>query len=766
MLIRHAYRPHCMALAISVAFGHAGCAIAEQSTVPIDLPAEQRARLEALINDPATVRTPITKPETGADGIALKLGDDHDLVTVSRRGRFDGLVDGGGGNNALQLDTANGGELGESRNFDFLHIKRGQWTLTGADDFRDGAIVMNNTTLTNHGSIVGQVSVDKRGTFRGNGQVGHLQVEGHLEVNALHGAPRVKGDLTLYKTAELAYEVNPDGRSETIEVDGTARLGDATLKIVAVTGEYPVTSQYSVIEAGRIEGEFAKVRNDLAFLTPTLQYNEKTVGLTFVRNDVELESVATSANGREFAQNISQTEEIPSVQVPPDAINSIDAPSPLPVTETSVAAAPPSPVLETSDATPVPTAALETSVTAAPPTTVLDASVTAPVPTVQPSAETSLAPSATQTSGTAQTPSPVSRPTIASFKPAQVTNAAIAALMGANKTTAARALEQLSGGSNANLGNATLTSVNPVSTSMLSAMRQLDSTQLIDSKGSPRLTAVGENNGRVWLQALGNGGTLDRGQGSSALRHATKGLVLGADWTVDEQWRLGVIGGKSRTRLDANQLDGNLESVHLGAYALRQSGPLAIRLGATHSSHDGSSKRRVAFNGFSDRLKGNYDASTRQAFAELGYNLGTGNLSAEPFANLGYQRYQRDGYTEKGGPAALQVEGQTQDNIGSTFGLRLARLNTLDNGMRLTPSVSAGWKHIYGDIDSRTRQKLKTGSRSFTVRGTALDRDSLSLDAALELSLSPRHTLGVGYNGEVGSDSRSHGVTGQWRMAF
>ncbi|MDR6605982.1 outer membrane autotransporter protein [Pseudomonas synxantha] len=756
-----------MALAISVAFGHAGCAIAEQSTVPIDLPAEQRARLEALINDPATVRTPITKPETGADGIALKLGDDNDLVTVSRRGRFDGLVDGGGGNNALQLDTANGGEFGESRNFDFLHIKRGQWTLTGADDFRDGAIVMNNATLTNHGSIVGQVSVDKRGTFRGNGQVGHLQVEGHLEVNALHGAPRVKGDLTLYKTAELAYEVNPDGRSETIEVDGTARLGDATLKIVAVTGEYPVTSQYSVIEAGRIEGEFGKVRNDLAFLTPTLQYNEKTVGLTFVRNNVEIESVATSANGREIAQSISQTEEIPSVQVPPDAINSIiNAPSPLPVTETSVAAALPSPVLETSDAAPVPTAALEMSVTTAPPTTVLDASVTAPEPTVQPSAETSLAPPATQTSGTAQTPSPVSRPTVASFKPARGANAAIAALMGANKTTAARALEQLAGGSNANLGNATLTSVNPVSTSMLSAMRQLDSTQLIYSKGSPRLTAVGEHNGRVWLQALGNGGTLDRGQGSSALRHATKGLVLGADWTVDEQWRLGVIGGKSRTRLDANQLDGNLESVHLGAYALRQSGPLAIRLGATHSSHDGSSKRRVAFNGFSDRLKGNYDASTRQAFAELGYNLGTGNLSAEPFANLGYQRYQRDGYTEKGGPAALQVEGQTQDNIGSTFGLRLARLNTLDNGMRLTPSVSAGWKHIYGDIASRTRQKLKTGSRSFTVRGTALDRDSLSLDAALELSLSLRHTLGVGYNGEVGSDSRSHGVTGQWRMAF
>jgi uncharacterized protein with beta-barrel porin domain len=33
----------------------------------------------------------------------------------------------------------------------------------------------------------------------------------------------------------------------------------------------------------------------------------------------------------------------------------------------------------------------------------------------------------------------------------------------------------------------------------------------------------------------------------------------------------------------------------------------------------------------------------------------------EPFANLGYQRYQRDSYNEKGGDAALKVFGQTRE---------------------------------------------------------------------------------------------------------
>ncbi|WP_207838911.1 autotransporter outer membrane beta-barrel domain-containing protein, partial [Pseudomonas sp. 43(2021)] len=120
--------------------------------------------------------------------------------------------------------------------------------------------------------------------------------------------------------------------------------------------------------------------------------------------------------------------------------------------------------------------------------------------------------------------------------------------------------------------------------------------------------------------------------------------------------------------------DGDLDSWHLGAYAMRQDGPLSLRLGATYASHDGSSTRRVAFKGFSDRLKGNYDANTQQAFAEAGFNLGRDSVILEPYASLGYQRYQRDSYNEKGGDAALKVFGQTRDNFSSTFGLRLAQL--------------------------------------------------------------------------------------------
>jgi len=342
-------------------------------------------------------------------------------------------------------------------------------------------------------------------------------------------------------------------------------------------------------------------------------------------------------------------------------------------------------------------------------------------------------------------------------------NAAIKAVLAADQTTAALAYDQLAGGNNANLAKATLSSVTPVGASLLSAMHQLD--DIHDAQGNtPRHAAGNADTGRVWLQALGHGGKLDRDV--EPMQHSTKGLLLGADWRLDEAWRLGLMGGTSDTRMDSKELDGDLDSWHIGAYALRQTGPLSLRLGAAWSNHEGSTRREVAFGRFHDRLKGNYHASTRQVFIESGYNLGRASVSIEPFAGIGYERYQRDGYTEKGGDAALKVHAQSQGNFNTTVGLRMAKVSTLDNGMRLTPRFSVALKHVSGETYTSTRQRLAKGGHDYTVYGAELDRDSLKLDTGLDLAVSNSHTLGVGLSGEIGTDSRNHGVSGQWRMAF
>ncbi|MFM9381132.1 autotransporter domain-containing protein [Pseudomonas sp. UV AK001] len=724
MPVQHRYKPQHLALAIAMAFGGAALANAQQSPEdPVSSPGmnvpelseaspyeDALERLQGFFNDPATVPIAFNSPESAFLGTTV-----NDLIVLKDGASFTGRLDGGEGVNVLVVDASAENTLKDTRNFNGLHLLRGDLTLNSKGDFKEGVLIDRNGSLTNlgiidgsavtvgklfnKGSIKGDVHVEKGGSYAGKGTTGNLHVDGLLTVNALHGSPRVKGNLNLSPNAELAYEVAPGTGGQTIKVDGIANLDGATLKIVAAPGEYPETSQYKVIEANKIEGKFGAILNDLAFMTATPQYNRKSVNLTYARNETPLASMATTDNGRSVADSIEEPP--PSSRLP--------SATPAPLT-----ASPPSPASDTSPASE------ETAV----------ARGAGPAPVTQP-----------------QTPA----------------NAAVAALLASNKTIAPVAIEQLAAGSNANLAKATLSSIAPVSASMLSAMNQLDNRTA--SGKSPRQTSGTTDSGRVWVKALGHGGEVDR-EYDSALKHATQGLVMGADWRLDDMWHIGLLGGKSQTKLDARQYDGDLDSWHLGVYAVRQDGPLALRLGATYASHDGSSKRRVSFNGYRDRLQGNYNANTQQAFAELGFNFGRYNVTFEPFASLGYQRYQRDSYAEKGGDAALKIFGQTRDNLSSTFGLRTAKIARLDNGMSLTPRFSAGWKHTFGELDSDTHQQLVKGGKRFEVIGATLDRNSLGVDAGLDLGLSTNHTLGVNITTEFGTESRNHGVTGQWRMAF
>ncbi|ROM92145.1 autotransporter domain-containing protein [Pseudomonas brassicacearum] len=687
MPILHTHRPHHLALAIALAFGGIDMSHAQQTesavteTKPRQVKARKPAKPKPDAQQTAGPHTPDALASTAVESItadntqALPVPDPllvdttHDAkAPTASEGLSTALTPD------LPADVATNARDVKQHDLDKPTVQelfsaftvapttyqtQSATALETADGF--AARVLKGATLYNQGSIAGDVRVESGGLYGGAGSVNNLFVDGGLSANAALGAARVRQDLYLNEGAVLFYDIDAEGRSATVVVEGKAAIGGATLAINAANADHPLTSEHVVLQAGNVEGTFATVTNNLAYMTPTLAYTDTSVGLSYARNDVPLESAATTDNARQVANSLE------------------------------------------SDKT-----------------------------------------------GTTQ------------IQKTDADNAAVDALLTASITIAGAALEQLAGGNNANLANATLSSIRPVSASMLSAMRELSN----DASLQDRSATAHDTNGRVWVQALGNSATLDDKRDNSALRQRTHGIVVGADWSLDSEWRVGVLGGKSQTRLDSVLLDGDLDSWHLGAYALRQSGPLALRLGATYSSHDGTTKRNIAFNRYSNRLKGSYNASSQQVFAELGYNLSSGALQVEPFANFGHEHYQHDSYRERGGPAALKVDEQTQRNFNSIFGLRLAHRSDLENGMRLTPRMSAGWKHTYGNVSSHVHQTFLVGGESFYVEGIPLDRNSLTLEAGVDLRVSKQHSLSVAYNGEMSSNSHENGVMGQWRMSF
>lgn len=314
-------------------------------------------------------------------------------------------------------------------------------------------------------------------------------------------------------------------------------------------------------------------------------------------------------------------------------------------------------------------------------------------------------------------------------------------------------LEQLAGSQNANLAGATQNATEHLSKQLLSTLRTLPT----------------DDDGHFWVQGLGNGGSLDKQGGSAGLKHDTQGLLLGADWALDHAWRVGVMGAKSSSHFDAQRFSADLDSWHLGGYAVRTDGPMALRLGAIYSDHAGQNKRNVNLLDYKEQLKSSYNAQSQTLFSELGYQLGSADVSVEPFAGIGFQRYHRDSFKEMGGLTALNVGAQTQQNLSSTFGLRLATVYRFDQQVSLTPHLSTGWKHLYGEVDSNDRQSYRALpglTDGFTINGTSLDRNSLDLQAGLDLALSTQHTVGLTYSAQAGTNSRNQGLMGQWKMSF
>ena len=709
----------------------------------------------------------------GGNGYALDLGGGSDTLIVKNGSRFIGWVDGGttdddqehiqlgvdpdtalkADDDLVILDDALGGSFGNSRHFERLQVKEGTWTLTSQDDFSSGAEVLVQTHLINQGSILGTTRVHDGATYGGGGSVGHMRVTGTLEVDPRQGAARIKEHLTLDPGATLSYGIDANGDSDTVEVGGTAHLDGALL--LKVPTDTPSNRQHTVIKAGKLEGRFASISTNLALLTATAHYSPTQVGVTYTRNNVNLGDLGNTSNGHNAGEALdpwispSPPAPAPAPVKPPEPIAAV----PIITEPESVVSVPvvtqPEPVASVPVITqPEPVASVPAI---SPPEPIVSAPVvTSPEPVVSAPAITPEL-IAEEDLGTELSDEPTQQPS--PHSPLRHAALYISAV------EAGQALDQLSGGSTAQLRNATLSGSRQVGSSLLTVMRQTE------DQGD-KVQVMNGGHSRLWVQGLGNSARFDSTHGNHGLRQNTRGLVLGADWALDSEWRLGVLGGQSQSDFKGQRFTGDLDSWHAGAYALRQSGPLALRLGAVYSSYSGKTERRVEFNGYRDRLKGEYDANSQQAFAELGYRFGGADLRVEPFTGLGYERYHRDAFTERGGEAALAVDSQTHGNLNSTFGLRASSITTFDNKMSLSPHLSAGWKHLYGDVGSTTQQKFTVSERSFKVQGAALDRDSLLLEAGLDLKLSPGQNLGLGYTGEVSSNQRKHGVTGHWRLTF
>ncbi len=270
----------------------------------------------------------------------------------------------------------------------------------------------------------------------------------------------------------------------------------------------------------------------------------------------------------------------------------------------------------------------------------------------------------------------------------------------------------------------------------------------------------------LWGQAFGSWGHVDGDGNAARLSRDTGGLVTGGDVAVLDTWRVGLMGGYSRTtfRVKDRASSGISDNYHVGVYGGTQSGPLGLRLGAAYSWHDIATSRGVAFASFADSPRGDYNAGTTQVFGELGYGIRAGNLGVEPFVNAAYVDLHTDGFVERGGAAALRG---ARDDTGVTFttlGLHLSS-DVMLGTVATTARGTLGWRHAFGDTTPLATLAL-AGGLPFTVAGVPIAQDAALIDAGLDFAIARNATLGIAYSGQFATRAADQSVKGSLAIRF
>jgi outer membrane autotransporter protein len=266
----------------------------------------------------------------------------------------------------------------------------------------------------------------------------------------------------------------------------------------------------------------------------------------------------------------------------------------------------------------------------------------------------------------------------------------------------------------------------------------------------------------TWVNGFGSWGKVSGVDGGSDTDTANGGVIFGGDMTVGNDWRVGVLGGYSRSFFDTDSSNGASTNYHLGGYAGTKWGPVAFRTGLNYTWHNVDTSRTITALG--QTLSGDYDGSSFNAYGELAYRLDVGKSALEPFAALAHSRTRTDGFTETGGTAALTVDDSSMNTTFTTVGLRAS--TDLDiAGVASVARGTIGWMHAFGDVDPVSSARFATGD-SFSVTSTPVDRNAALLEAGVDLTITPASTLSFTYNGQIGSNAYDHGANAKLRVKF
>ena len=281
--------------------------------------------------------------------------------------------------------------------------------------------------------------------------------------------------------------------------------------------------------------------------------------------------------------------------------------------------------------------------------------------------------------------------------------------------------------------------------------------------GNP--SSLADRDSGEWIIGYGAWGETDATPGTARMETDLRGVLYGVDRALGDHWRLGVLGGYSRTDVTqrARLSSASVDTLSAGLYGGAAAGAWGLGFGAIHNWHAVDTGRTVSFTNYPpERLSARYDARSWQFFAEAGRKVQVGGLMLEPFAGVSHTNLTTDDFSESGGDAALTSSSDTDNTTFTTLGMHGAMV-LLDT---IHVRGTAGWRHAFGDTEPSSTATPRGTTAAFTVTGAPIAEDALVAEFGIEAGLTDNAFLGVAYKGRYSDAAADHGFNAGLRVTF
>ena len=268
----------------------------------------------------------------------------------------------------------------------------------------------------------------------------------------------------------------------------------------------------------------------------------------------------------------------------------------------------------------------------------------------------------------------------------------------------------------------------------------------------------------VWGKVLGSWQKHKGNGNAAALDRHIGGLIFGADHVFNPGWRAGMLVGLSNSSLKSDRASAKVDSYQLGAYAATEHDRLEMRVGATLSHHD-ITTRRSGFLDMTSRNEADYSANSLQVYGELGYRFAAKSAVIEPFVNSAYTHLRTSAFEENGDAGVVSGKRQAANVLSNTLGARISNTIESASGTEFRLSGMVGWNYNFGDLDPVTSVKYQ-GSKAFDIKGTPISQSAFVTELGVQAAFKKNLSAGLYYDGQFGKKVSEHALSLGVRYTF